>query len=107
MPGHVRAALNWNTLRRMNSDAYSTEMTDGMKIIVCKLKQNPLGYTSIAYPIDQLRLPQWFQDLPFDHAAMESTVIDGKIQNLLGVLNWDLNTQTNTENTFQSLFEFE
>jgi DNA polymerase elongation subunit (family B) len=106
MPGHVRASLNWNTLRRMNSDNYSMQIVDGMKVIVCKLKSNPLGWTSIAYPTDELHLPQWFRDLPFDDAEMEATVIDGKIDNLLGVLDWDLGSATNTENTFQTLFEF-
>ena len=107
MPGHVRAALNWNTLRRINSDNYSMQIMDGMKVVVCKLKPNPLEWTSIAYPTDELHLPQWFRDLPFDDSAMESTVIDGKIDNLLGVLDWDLGASTNTENTFQSLFTFE
>jgi DNA polymerase elongation subunit (family B) len=107
MPGHVRAALNWNTLRRMNADNYSMQIVDGMKVIVCKLKPNPLAWTSIAYPTDELHLPQWFRELPFDDSAMESTVIDGKIDNLLGVLAWDLGSATNTENTFQNLFEFQ
>ena len=107
MPGHVRAALNWNTLRRMNSDNYSMQIVDGMKTIVCKLKDNPLGWTSIGYPTDELHLPQWFKELPFDDAAMEATVIDGKVDNLLGVLDWDLASATNTDNTFTSLFEFE
>ena len=40
MPGHVRASINWNTLKRMNGDKYSQEIVDGMKVIVCKLKQN-------------------------------------------------------------------
>jgi DNA polymerase elongation subunit (family B) len=106
MPGHVRASLNWNTLRRMNSDNYSMQIVDGMKVIVCKLKQNPLNWTSIAYPTDELHLPQWFRDLPFDNAEMEATVVDQKIDNLLGVLDWDLGSATNTENTFQTLFEF-
>jgi DNA polymerase elongation subunit (family B) len=106
MPGHVRAALNWNTMRRMNSDNYSMQIMDGMKVIVCKLKNNPLEWTSIAYPTDELHLPQWFRDLPFDDAAMQTTVIDGKIDNLLGVLNWDLDSATRTDNTFESLFEF-
>ena len=106
MPGHVRASLNWNTLRRMNSDNYSMQIVDGMKVIVCKLKANPLNWTSIAYPTDELHLPAWFKELPFDDAEMEATVIDGKIDNLLGVLDWDLMSATNTENTFQSLFEF-
>jgi DNA polymerase elongation subunit (family B) len=106
MPGHVRAALNWNNLRRMNSDNYSMAVTDGMKVIVCKLRPNPLGWTSIAYPTDEQHLPRWFTELPFNDAEMEATVIDGKVDNLLGVLDWDLASATNTDNTFESLFEF-
>jgi len=106
MPGHVRAALNWNTMKRMNSDNYSMQIVDGMKVIVCKLKSNALGWTSIAYPTDELHLPQWFRELPFDDGAMQTTVIDGKISNLLDVLNWDLGSATNTDNTFESLYEF-
>ena len=47
MPGHVRAAINYNRMRRMNSDKYSMQIMDGMKTIVCKLKPNPMGFTSI------------------------------------------------------------
>jgi DNA polymerase elongation subunit (family B) len=107
MPGHVRAALNWNNLRRMNSDNYSMQIVDGMKTIVCKLKSNALGWTSIGYPTDEQRLPTWFTELPFDNDAMEATVVDKKVDNLLGVLNWDLASATNTENTFTALFSFE
>jgi hypothetical protein len=107
MPGHVRAALNWNNLRRMNSDNYSMQIVDGMKTIVCKLKPNALGWTSIGYPTDEQRLPTWFTELPFDNDAMEATVVDKKVDNLLGVLNWDLASATNTENTFTALFSFE
>ena len=106
MPGHVRAALNWNNMRRMNGDNYSIAIVDGMKTIVCKLKSNPLGWTSIGYPTDEQRLPDWFKELPFDDALMESTIVDQKIDNLLSVLEWNLAAATNTENTFQSLFEF-
>jgi DNA polymerase elongation subunit (family B) len=106
MPGHVRASINWNTLRRMNSDKYSMQIVDGMKVIVCKIKDNPLGYTSVAYPVDELRLPKWFQDLPFDHGEMEATIINNKLENLIGVLEWDLESTTQN-NTFGSLFSFE
>jgi hypothetical protein len=104
MPGHVRASINWNTLRQMNGDKYSMQIVDGMKVIVCKLKTNPLGYTSVAYPVDELRLPKWFQELPFDHAGMETAIINNKLENLIGVLEWDLNSTTET-NTFGSLFD--
>ena len=105
MPGHVRASINWNTLKRMMDDKYSQQIVDGMKVIVCKVKQNPLGYTSVAYPVDELRLPQWFKDLPFDHAEMEQSIIDNKIDNLIGVLKWDVQS-TEEKNTFNKLFEF-
>ena len=105
MPGHVRASINWNTLKRMNGDKYSQEIVDGMKVIVCKLKQNPLGYTSVAYPTDELRIPEWFKELPFDDAAMAETIIDNKLDNLIGVLNYPLE-DTKRHNTFSSLFDF-
>ena len=105
MPGHVRASINWNTLKRMNNDKYSQEIVDGMKVIVCKLKQNPLGYTSVAYPTDELRIPEWFKELPFDGDAMESTIIDNKLDNLIGVLNYDV-ASTLQKNTFNNLFDF-
>jgi hypothetical protein len=106
MPGHVRASINWNTLKRMNGDKYSQEIVDGMKVIVCKLKQNPLGYTSVAYPTDELRIPPWFQELPFNDDEMESVIIDNKLGNLLGVLDWDIKS-TEQKNTFNNLFDFE
>jgi len=106
MPGHVRASINWNTLKRMNGDKYSMGIVDGMKVIVCKMKDNPLGYTSIAYPVDEMRLPKWFQELPFDHGEMEATIINNKLENLIGVLEWDLESTTQN-NTFGSLFSFE
>jgi DNA polymerase elongation subunit (family B) len=107
MPGHVRASMNWNNLRRMHADKYSLQIVDGMKVIVCKLKSNPLNFTSVAYPTDQLHLPQWFKDLPFDDAAMETAVIDEKVENLLGVMNWDLASNTQINSTFDSLFSFD
>jgi DNA polymerase elongation subunit (family B) len=106
MPGHVRASLNWNTLKRMMDDKYSMNIVDGMKVIVCKVKDNPMGYTSVAYPVDELRLPQWFKDLPFDDAEMETTVIDEKLENLIGVLEWDISS-TRSDNNFAKLFDFE
>ena len=106
MPGHVRASINWNTLKRMNGDKYSQEIVDGMKVIVCKLKQNPLGYTSVAYPTDELRIPDWFKELPFDGDAMEEVIIDNKLGNLIGVLNYDLES-TKQKTTFNTLFDWD
>jgi len=102
--GHAMAAINWNRLKKANSDQRSIEITDGMKVIVCKLKSNPMGITSIAYPIDEFRLPEWFtREMPFDSGAMERTIIDKKVSNLIGVLDWDIRASDQI-NTFESLF---
>lgn len=104
--GHVMAAINWNYLRRMNGDKYSMSIMDGMKVIVCKLKKNPLGMTSIAYPTDELRLPDWFKALPFDDEAMELVLFDEKVENMVGILGWNLKQETDINTTFENLFEW-
>jgi len=101
--GHAMAAINWNRFKKAHGDQASLDITDGMKVIVCKLKSNPMGITSIAHPIDEMRLPEWFKDMPFDHGAMEETIINNKVENLIGVLDWDIRASDQT-NTFESLF---
>lgn len=105
VPGHVQAAINWNKLRQMYGDNYSMEIQDGQKVIVCKLKPNPLKMDSVAYPFDEPHLPQWYKELPFDHETMEETIIDMKVGNLIGVLKWDLR-DTREDTTFNDLFSF-
>ncbi|MEN6292003.1 MAG: hypothetical protein ABFD07_08340, partial [Methanobacterium sp.] len=105
LPGHVRASINWNTLKKLNDDRYSLEIVDGMKVIVCKLKNNQLNFTSVAYPVDELRLPEWFKELPFDDSAMEETIIDNKIENLIGVLEYDLES-TKQQSTLHKFFSW-
>lgn len=105
VPGHVRAAMNWNILRDVYKDHYSTKIVDGAKVIVCKLKKNPMNFDSIAYPADDARIPDWFKTLPFDTELMEETIIDKKIENLLGVLKWNLDA-AKENSTFDDLFSF-
>ena len=62
-----------------------------------------MGYTSIAYPTDELRIPEWFKELPFADAEMEATLINKKLDNLIGVLEWDLGN-SEADNTFDKLF---
>ncbi len=106
VPGHVQASLNWNKLLNTNNDRYSMAIQDGQKVIVCKLKAgNQFGMNSIAYPIDELHLPEWFRRLPFDDDAMENAIIDKKLDNLLGVLKWNLG-KSKVDTGFDNLFSF-
>jgi len=107
VPGHVRAALNWNTLRAINNDNVHTRILDGMKTIVCPLKPNSLKMTSVAYPIDESHLPDWFTRLPFDNDAMIEAVVEKKIENLLDVLeSWPrILSGTKKVNSFNDFFD--
>jgi len=105
VPGHVSASIHWNYLKKMNSDAYSMNIVDGMKVIVCKLKSNPMGYKNVAYPTDELQLPDWFKQLPFDNESMELSVLDKKISNVLGAMKWDL-SRINDSEALDEFFDF-
>ena len=105
VPGHVTASIHWNYLKQMNSDAYSMNIVDGMKVIVCRLRSNPMGYKNVAYPTDELQLPDWFKHLPFDHDEMEKSVLDKKIQNVLGAMKWDL-SRINDSEALDEFFDF-
>jgi len=106
VPGHVMASIEYNKLRKMNNDQYSMPIQDGQKIIVCKLKENPMNVKSVAYPIDETNLPDWFKKLPFDDELMEETIVDKKVFNLLYVLGWDLSMADNST-TFGDFFSFD
>jgi len=107
VPGHVTASLAWNRMKEINMDQHSMRIIDGQKIIVCKLKDTPENrLTSIAYPVDEPHLPEWFLHLPFDSDDMMAGIVDKKVENLLGVLKWDL-SRTNKEHAhLETLFDF-
>lgn len=107
VPGHVTASLAWNRLRDMYMDQHSMRIIDGQKVIVCKLKETSENrLTSIAYPVDEVHLPDWFTNLPFDSGDMMAGIVDKKVENLLGVLKWDF-SRTNKERAhLETLFDF-
>jgi hypothetical protein len=47
------------------------------------------------------------KELPFDDNSMEESIVDQKVENLLGVLNWRIAENTNINSTFNDLFSFE
>lgn len=107
VPGHVTASLNWNRLKSINNDRHSMSIADGTKIIVCKLVVSAGNqYDSIAYPVDETRLPEWFTSLPFDTDAMMASIVDKKVQNVLGVLKWDFSRASKEHAHLSTLFDF-
>ena len=107
VPGHVTASLAWNRLKEVHMDQHAMKIIDGQKVIICKLKETSENrLTSIAYPVDEVHLPEWFLTLPFDSEDMMTGIVDKKVENLLGVLKWDL-SRTNKEHAhLETLFDF-
>lgn len=106
IPGHVKASMNWNHLRETNNELHVQKIVDGHKVVVCYLKPNDHKFDSIAYPVDETHLPDWFLDLPFDDEKMLQTVVDKKINNLLSVLKWDLSRTSKDIQHMEQLFTF-
>ena len=107
MPGHVRAALNWNLLRVIHNDVSAPIIADGQKCIVCKLKKNRWNIESIAYPVDIAVMPTWVQNLPFDKKEMENVIIDKKLDNLFSILGWDTSLANYDLDISDDFFTFE
>jgi DNA polymerase elongation subunit (family B) len=105
-PGHVRAAINWNLLREINHDRIHSRIVDGMKCVVCPLKDNSMNMVSVAYPTDEIYLPDWFTKLPLDTEHMMATVVDKKIENLFSKLPfWKrIESATKITSTFYDFF---
>lgn len=107
VPGHVTASLAWNRLKEIHQDQHAMRIIDGQKIIVCKLKETSENkLSSIAYPVDEVHLPDWFLNLPFDTDSMQAGIVDKKVENLLGVLKWSLDRTRKEHKHLESLFDF-
>ncbi len=107
VPGHVTASLAWNRLKEINMDQHAMRIIDGQKIIVCKLRETVENtLTSIAFPVDENHLPSWFLNLPFDSEGMQAGIVDQKVKNLVGCLNWDLSRTQKTHAHLETLFSF-
>jgi hypothetical protein len=99
--------LNWNSLRASHNDLHSLKILDGHKVMVCKLKDhNDFQKSSVAYPVDEPHLPDWFISLPFDEDAMMQSIVDQKVDNLLSVLKWDLSRTSPEAELMEELFDF-
>jgi DNA polymerase elongation subunit (family B) len=106
VPGHVMASINWNALRDAHNDIHTTKVVDGSKVMVCKLKENDMKMTSVAFPVDEPHIPDWFMKLPFDEEGMMQSNVDQKLNNLLRVLKWDLSRTTADAELMEELFDF-
>jgi len=96
LPGHVRAAVNYNEMVvRMN--AGDKLLKSGDKGIIFSLMPNDFGYKTIAMPSDLMHFPAWFDEhFKIDRKLTEQKMIDSKLERTFEALNWEIPTPQKT-----------
>ncbi len=87
LPGHVRAAIYYNKKLQENNDRQSMQITSGMKIKVFYLKRPDGKFKSIAFPVDEERVPDWFYKMNIDTDLQVEKLVDKPLLNILKAID--------------------
>ena len=91
LPGHVRAAINYNELVQELEGKSGKLLKSGDKGLIFYLKPNQYGIKSIAIPVDFEHFPKWFdENFQLDRRLTEEKMIDSKIEGIYHALNWQV-----------------
>ena len=96
LPGHVRAAVNYNeAIQKFEPGAKLLRAGD--KGIVFYLQPNDFGWKSIVLPADADRFPEWFREnFKVDKKLTEDKMIDAKLARTFEALDWEIPTPQKT-----------
>lgn len=84
LPGHVSAAIFYNSVLDQQKDTKSIRIRSGMKIKVFYLTQTFGRFKSIAIPVDIEEVPRWFIDnFEVDREAHLERLVDNPLQNII------------------------
>ncbi len=87
LPGHVRAAIYYNSKLDEFNDKESLRITSGMKCRIFYLKRAEGKFKSIALPTDLKKVPDWFtQRINVDVDTQIEKLIDKPLENILRVI---------------------
>ena len=105
VPGHVRAAINYNELIAQFAEGNSKALRAGDKGVVFYLKPNEFGYKTIAFPSDAIHLPQWFsENFRVDLDMTEKKMIDAKLHGIFDAMGYEVPTMQSA--FLKSVFTF-
>jgi hypothetical protein len=92
VPGHVRAAMNYNRLASTHEEGAKL-LKSGDKVILFYLKGNADGIKSIALPADAYEFPSWFtENFTVDTKLTEQKMIDAKLDGIFEAMGWEVPT---------------
>ncbi len=104
IPGHVRAALNYNKMLD-TFDKGAKRIRGGDKVLVYYLSKNDFGFDSIAVPAELTRFPDWFSEhFKVDIKKTEDRMFDSKLSGIFSALGKDVPTPQSV--LTNSLLEF-
>jgi DNA polymerase elongation subunit (family B) len=93
VPGHVRAAINYNELVTAHDPGGSKLLKSGDKGMIFYLEANRLGLKTVAFPADMMHLPAWFTtEFKIDLKQTEVKMIDAKLVKIFAALGYELPT---------------
>lgn len=105
LPGHVRAAINYNELIEMLDPGGAKPLKAGDKAAILYLRPNQFNLKSIGFPTDLMHLPDWFnENFQVDMKITEEKMIDSKIDGIFQAM--DLALPTPQQSFLNSVFEF-
>lgn len=97
LPGHVRAAINYNEIVQHFEGTSGKLLKSGDKGLIFYVKPNQFGVKSIAIPIDFEHFPKWFdENFALDLKLTEEKMIDSKIEGTYEALGWEIPTPQKT-----------
>jgi len=90
IPGHVRAALNYNNL--INAlDKGSKPIRAGDKVLVFYIKPNQHNFDAVAIPAELTRFPKWFtENFAVDIKKTETRMFDNKLEGIFKAIGKDV-----------------
>lgn len=87
MPGHVRAAINYNVMLGEVGDTLSKTIRSGDKGMIFYVRPNDYDIKTIAFPADMVRLPDWFNEhFSVDLPLTEEKMVDMKLEGIFEAL---------------------
>ena len=93
LPGHIRAAINYNELALQEEGPGATMIASGDKVKVFYLLDNPRKMKSIAFPADIAKFPKWFEEqYRVDVKLTEEKMIDAKLEGIFSAWGFEVPT---------------
>lgn len=90
IPGHVRAALNYNLLLDVFEKG-AKPIRSGDKVLIYYLKPNEFKFDAIAFPAEFSKFPKWFEEnFSVDIKKTEDRMFDSKLSGIFFALGKDV-----------------